>query len=246
MSSVALLHLHRVDARAASKALDQALVEWKYKRQETIQVPASGPANMEPPLDRGVGHLCYLLGPERGNWLTIIQAFAERDDAPFLADLSNRLSQELQTHSLAILLHEGDVLFYNLDYRGTPRDGYTSNPQFMADHILTDPEVLQHRHMPKAFTPLLPKHIKIEKLIELLNDGWWQAYDAKQLDETGDPINENAIVDEEERLSTFGGLLQLNGPAGYPFGNWRTTTHIDWKHYAVIYYQAKGRALSLV
>lgn len=116
----------------------------------------------------------------------------------------------------------------------------------MADHILTDPEVLQHRHMPKAFTPLLPKHIKIEKLIELLNDGWWQAYDAKQLDETGDPINENAIVDEEERLSTFGGLLQLNGPAGYPFGNWRTTTHIDWKHYAVIYYQAKGRALSLV
>lgn len=245
MSSVSLLHVHRTEARTVAKALDQALVEWKYKRSEIKPVPIGGPGTLEPVLDRGVGYLCYLLSPERGNWTTLIQAFEERDDAPFLADLSNRLSEQLQTHCLAVLLHEDDVLYYNLDYRGTPRDGYNSNPQMLADHVLSDAEVLQHRHMPKAFTPLLPKHIKMEKLVDLLNAGWWQAYDAKELDETGDLIHEHAMVDEEDRLNTLGGLLQLNGSAGYPFTNWSTTTHIDWKQYTAIYYQAKGRALTM-
>jgi hypothetical protein len=115
-----------------------------------------------------------------------------------------------------MLLHEGDVLFYNLDYRGTPRDGYTSNPQFFAEELLSDQDVVRHRHMPKAFTPLLPKHIKMEKLLQVLNAGWWQAYDSKQLDETGDPLSEEALVDEEERLTTLGGLLQLNGDCRLP------------------------------
>jgi hypothetical protein len=137
------------------------------------------------------------------------------------------------------------VLYYNLDYRGTPRDGYSSNPQHLAEHPLSEQEILHHRHQPKAFTPLLPKHIKMEKLIDLLNEGWWQACDRKQLDETGEPLDEHCIVDEEERLATFGGLLQLNGPAGYPFCHWRTTTHIDWKQYQVMYYQAKGRVLPM-
>lgn len=243
MLSVALIHVHRVTQQALAKALDQALVEWKYRRVGSVAVPLKGPGEIADTLDRGVGHLTYLISPERGNWTTVIQTFADRDDAPFLADISNRLSQQLQTHSLAILLLEGEVLFYNLDYRGTPRDGYSSNPQHLAEQPLTEQEIVNQRHQPKAFTPLLPKHIKMEKLIDLLNEGWWQAFDAKQLDETGDPLDENCVVDEEGRLSTLGGLLQLNGPAGYPFAHWRTTTHIDWKQYQALYYQAKGRAL---
>ncbi len=243
--TVALIHVHRVSQQALAKALDQVLVEWKYRRVEAVPVPAAGLSGIQENIDRGVGHLCYLLSPERGNWTTIIQTFAERDDAPFLADLANRLSQQLQTHTLAILLHDEGVLFYNLDYRGTPRDGYTSNPQHFADQKLTESEAQQHRHMPKAFTPLLPKHIKIEKLTDLLNGGWWQAFDKKQLDEEGEPLDEELVVDEEERLAIFGGLLQLNGSAGYPFGQWRTTTMIDWRHYQLLQYQAKGRALTM-
>jgi hypothetical protein len=246
MPSVALLHLHQVSQQAAVKALDQALVEWKYQRKHVTPVPVEGPLKLERPLDPGPSHLAYLLSPRQGNWTTIIQAFEERDDAPFLADLSNRLSQQLQTHSLAILLHEGDILFYNLDYRGTPRDGYTSNPQFFADELLSEAEVLRHRHMPKAFTPLLPKTIKMERLVALLNAGWWHAFDAKQLDETGDPHHEDALVDEEERLTTLGGLLQLNGPAGYPFTRWRSSTSIIWKGWQAAYYQARGRTLQMV
>lgn len=245
MSTVALLHLHQVTQQVAGKALDQVLQEWKYQRKQTVPMPAEGPGKLERPLDPGPSHLSYLLSPRQGNWTTVIQAFAERDDAPFLADLSNRLSQQLQTHSLAMLLHEGDVLFYNLDYRGTPRDGYTSNPQFFAEELLSDQDVVRHRHMPKAFTPLLPKQIKMEKLLQVLNAGWWQAYDSKQLDETGDPLNEDALVDEEERLTTLGGMLQLNGAAGYPFTRWRTTTLIQWKPWQAIYYQAKVRALQM-
>src|SRR4029079_13405938 len=108
---------------------------------------------------------------------------------PFLADVSNRLSDRLETHSLAFLLHDSMVLFYNLDYRGTARDGYNSNPQFFADARLADDEVLHQRHQPKAFTPLLPKDVRIDKFLDLLNVGWWSAYDAKQLDEMGEPLN---------------------------------------------------------
>ena len=245
MSSVALIHINRASQHEVAKALDKVLTEWKYRRCDTAPMPASGPRALAIPAERGVGHLCYLLGPQRGNWTTLIQAFEERDDAPFLADLSNRLSQQLQNHALAILLHEEGVLYYNLDYRGTPRDGYCSNPRHFADHNLTDEEALNQRHQPKAFTPLLPKHIKIEKLMELLNTGWWQAYDDKKLDETGEPLDEHALMDEEERLAIFGGLLQLNGHAGYPFAHWPTTTMIDWKPWQAIYYQAKGRTLPM-
>lgn len=244
--TIALIHVHRVSQHHLAKALDQVLQEWKYRRAEVIPVPIKGPQELADKLDRGVGHLCYLLGPERGNWTTLIQPFTDRDDAPFLADISNRLSQQLQTHSLAILLLESDVLYYNLDYRGTPRDGYCSNPQHGHDERLSELEVLNQRHQPKAFTPLLPKHIQIEKLMALLNEGWWQACDAKQLDDSGEPLDENCVVDEEERLATLGSLLQLNGPAGYPFGHWRTTTHIEWKSWQALYYQAKGRTLQMV
>lgn len=246
MSTIALLHLHQVSQPATARALDQALGEWKYQRKATVPLTDAGPAALDKPLDPGVGHLAYLLSPRLGNWTTIIQPFEDRDDAPFLADISNRLSNLLQTHSLALLLHEGEVLFYNLDYRGTPRDGYTSNPQHFADQLLTDAEVTRHRHMPKAFTPLLPKTIKMDKFQALLNAGWWQAFDAKQLDETGDLLHEDALIDEEERLTTLGGMLQLNGPAGYPFARWRTSTSIPWKTWQALYYQARGRSLQMV
>ncbi|HMO35769.1 MAG TPA: hypothetical protein PKA06_06990 [Gemmatales bacterium] len=245
MPSVALLHVHQVSQQSLAKALDQVLVEWKYQRKLILNVPADGPAKLERPLDPGPSHVCYLIGPRNGNWTTLIQAFEERDDAPFLADLSNRLSQQLQTHSLAILLLDGDILFYNLDYRGTPRDGYSSNPQFFADERLSDQDALRHRHMPKAFTPLLPKTIQMERLMELLNVGWWKAYDTGQLDETGDPLYEDALVDEEERLAQLGAMLQLNGLGGYPFSRWRSTTLIDWKVWKAVYYQAKARTLPI-
>ncbi|HQR42936.1 MAG TPA: hypothetical protein PLX97_09635, partial [Gemmatales bacterium] len=118
--------------------------------------------------------------------------------------------------------------------------------QHFADQLLTDAEVTRHRHMPKAFTPLLPKTIKMDKFQALLNAGWWQAFDAKQLDETGDLLHEDALIDEEERLTTLGGMLQLNGPAGYPFARWRTSTSIPWKTWQALYYQARGRSLQMV
>jgi hypothetical protein len=246
MSNIALLHLHQVSQPAVAKALDQALGEWKYQRKALVNLSEAGPGKVDRPLDPGLGHLAYLLSPRQGNWTTLVQPFEDRDDAPFLADLSNRLSNLLQTHSLAILLHEGDVLFYNLDYRGTPRDGYTSNPQYFADQRLADPDVIRQRHMPKAFTPLLPKTIKMDKFQQLLDAGWWHAFDTRQLDDTGDLLHEDALVDEEERLTALGGMLQLNGPAGYPYVRWRTSTAIHWKGWQALYYQARGRSLQMI
>jgi len=244
--SVALIHLHRVEQPAALKALDQVLLGWKYQRQESAPVPSGGPRDLPRKLDPGPGFACYLVGPRRGEWLTVIQAFEDREDAPFLADVANQLSERLQTHALAFLLHDSMVFFYNLDYRGAPRDGYNSNPQFLADAVLTDAEVLRQRHQPKAFTPILPKAVKIDKLIDLLHAGWWRAYDNRDLDETGEPTNDDALVDEEERATAVGNLLQLNGPAGYPFTRWRTTTAIEWPAFQVVYYQARGRPLTVV
>lgn len=246
MSSVALLHLHRIEQKAVAKALSTVLAEWKFKYTHSGPVPVDGPTAMSTHLDKGVGYLCYLLSPRQGNWTTLIQPFADRDDTPFLADVANRLSQQLQTHALALLLHEGDVLFYNLDYRGTPRDGYCSNPQHLADHRLNDKEVLNQRHQPKAFTPLLPRNVSIEQLQKMLQAGWWQAFDGKQLDEAGELVNDEDMVDEEDRMTALGNLLQLNGNAGYPFVHWRTTKLIDWKRYQALYYSARGRSLTVV
>jgi hypothetical protein len=244
--SVALIHLHRVEQLAVLKALDKVLTEWKYHRKDVVAVPERGPRELPQKTDGVPGQICYLVGPRRANWLTVIQTFEDREDAPFLADVSNRLSERLEAHSLAFLLHDSMVFFYNLDYRGAPRDGYNSNPQFFADARLSDAEVLHQRHQPKAFTPLLPKDVKIDQVIDMLNVGWWTAYDAKQLDETGEPINEEALVDEEERATALGNLLQLNGTAGYPFTRWRTTNLIDWQAFKAVYYHAKGRALPIV
>lgn len=246
MSSVALIHLHRVEQKAAAKALSTVLAEWKFKYTHSGPIPPDGPGAMPSHLDKGVGYLCYLLGPRQGNWTTLIQPFADREDTPFLADVANRLSQQLQTHSLALLLHEGDVLFYNLDYRGTPRDGYCSNPQHLADHRLDDKEVLNQRHQPKAFTPLLPRNVSIDQLQIMLQAGWWQAFDAKQLDEAGELLNEEDMIDEEERMNALGNFLQLNGNTGYPLAYWKTTKLIDWKRYQALYYSARGRTLTVV
>jgi hypothetical protein len=243
--TVALIHLYRVEPPAVLKALDRAVAEWKYQRKDVMPVPDGGPRELPYKLDTP-GQLCYLVGPVRGQWLTLIQAFEDRDDAPFLADVSNRLSDRLQTHALAFLLHDSTVLFYNLDYRGTPRDGYNSNPQFFADARLSDDEVLHQRHQPKAFTPILRREVTIDQLIGILNAGWWHAHDTKQLDETGEPVTDEALIDEEERLTAIGNLLQLNGPAGYPFTRWRTTTALEWPSYKAVFYQSKARALPVL
>ena len=51
-----------------------------------------------------------------------------------------------------------------------------------------------------------------------------------------------ALVDEE-RATALGNLMQLNGPAGYPFTRSRTADHITWPEFKALYYQAKGRSL---
>jgi hypothetical protein len=244
--SVALIHLHRVETTAVRKGLDHALKEWKYSSADVIPVPTDGPLALEKLAKLKSNQICYLIGPRREQWTTVIQAFEDREHTPFLADLSNRLSERLQTHSLAVLLHEGMVLFYNLDYRGTPRDGYTSHPTFLTDKKLSDAEILKERHQPKAFTPLLPKGTRIEIIGELLNAGWWHAYDSKQLDETGEPQHYDALIEEVERLSKFGGLLQLNGKAGYPFAHWQTTKLVDWTEFIAVFYETRNKELPLV
>jgi hypothetical protein len=244
--SVALIHVHRVESTAVRKALDQALKEWKHSRTESIPVPPNGPLALEKVTSLKSNQICYLIGARCEQWTTVIQAFEDRECTPFLADLSNRLSERLQTHSLAVLLHEGMILFYNLDYRGTPRDGYSSHPTSLTDKKLSDAEILKERHQPKAFTPLLPKEIKIDQLMELLNAGWWHAYDTKQLDETGEPQHEDALVEEDERLTKLGGMLQLNGKAGYPFAHWRTTKLVDWTRFVAVFYETKSKELPLV
>lgn len=244
--SVALIHVHRVESTAVRKALDQAVKEWRYTRLNTVPVSASGPLALEKVIKLKSNQIWYLIGPRCDQWTTVIQAFEDREHTPFLADLSNRLSECLQTHSLALLLHEGMVLFYNLDYRGTPRDGYTSHPTFLTDKEFSDEEIFKQRHQPKAFTPLLPKETKTESLTELLNAGWWHAYDTRQLDETGEPQHDDALIDEEDRLTRLGGLLQLNGKAGYPFAHWRTTKLVDWAKFVAVFYETKSKELPLL
>lgn len=243
-SSIALIHLHQVDSVPVGKALQPALAEWKFHRTTIEPVPASGPWDAIRRTEPAAGKLLYLVGPKLGNWVTLIDPFVEKEDAPFLADLANRLSTRMATHSLALLLLQNETLFYNLDYRGSPRDGYCSNPEHLADHELSVEEVNDQRHQPKSFTPLLPKTTTMDALSQLLETGWWADFDRGQLEDEEREFE--TTLTETDRLNQLGNLLQLTGKVKYNLANWRTNQEMNWKNYTMHFYSAKGRSLSVI
>jgi hypothetical protein len=115
----------------------------------------------------------YLVSNLQGCWLTIIESV----QGIHIADLGQQLSKSLGTYALALVVHDDDLLFYNLEHRGISLDGYNSCPQYFENERLEEDKVEEQRHSVTPFTPLLPPGVTIGDLHSLLNRGWWNAHD---------------------------------------------------------------------
>ena len=190
------------------------------------------PIDSSPP-EAGESELLYLVSPRMGKWTTIIEAHFVANSEPPTATLSRSISKELRTYALSLIVHDDDILFYNLSRDGKDVDGYNSNPQYFEEEPLEEDSILQQLHAPAPFIPLLPTGVPLEAFEEILSKGWWKSYLDGTLDNDGlAPEDEPSYVFEHERMIDIGNLLQLHGrPTDYPFAAWHRNKAIAWSTY---------------
>jgi hypothetical protein len=164
----------------------------------------------------------YLITQPHGEWTTIIELNVKIANPFYLYALTNSLSKRLDTYALSFHLHDDDVLFYNLDKQGESIDGYNSNCQYFLTEKIVRAEILAQRHTPQAFQFIMPVTKNIDGLNEILNEGYWSAFDNGDLDEDGVPNDDKYFIDEEERFVRVGKYLEIFSKDNYPFANWHS------------------------
>jgi hypothetical protein len=219
-----VIHIRDANAEAACEALCETVPAWKFRLSEHRSATAA-------PRDPSADGLLYIVSPLRGSWSTILQGHFAVQDAPWLPDLARSLSNLLATYTLALMVHDDDVLYYNLCRAGIDLDGYNSNPQYFETERLSEDSIVEQRHDPTPFVPLLPEGVNLANLQSILERGWWSAYDDGRVDTDGvQPDDEPGFVFEGERMIEIGNLLHLHGRTdGYPFAGWADDQSIEWR-----------------
>ena len=165
--------------------------------------------------------LFYLVTQPYGDWTTVVELNVNIDNPFYLYDLTNKLSEQLNTYVLSFHLHDDDVLYYNLDKKGESLDGYTSDFQYFHSEPVAKEDILAQRHSPEHFLPILPKSKTVEGLNNILIEGMWSAFYNEKLDEQGCPIDDDEYyVDEQDRFERVGKYLELFSQDEYPFADW--------------------------
>jgi hypothetical protein len=162
----------------------------------------------------------YLITERYNEWTTIIELNVNLEEPFYLYELVNELSAQLDTYALSFHLHDDDVLFYNLEYKGESLDGYNSMPQYFEKDPLPKNEIISQRHDTRKFSQILPNNKSIDGLTEILDRGYWQAFDNKDLDEDGIPNDEKYDIIEEDRLREIGRYLEIYTADNFPYANW--------------------------
>ncbi len=231
-----MIHLRGVEQDAAIRALQGILNGLGLVVSDRRSLPADGPGSatwFTHAADEGPVYL--IGGVDNGGWLPIIEGSFAAPGTPHLSEVSQQLSAKLGCFALCLVVHDDDVLFYNLDHGGRSLDGYNSNPQYFEEERLAPDAVEEQRHQPEAFAPLLPQGVSLEQLEAVLNRGWWNAHDNSGLDEDGVPIDDDDFVDEGDRMQELGALLQLGGRgAEYPYAEWLESAGVRWEEFTAI------------
>ena len=236
-----VFHVRDIELETFVPCFHRCLAAAGFVAHDSLAVPPSGPGALPDYDDASSAGPCYLASPLSGHWLTVIEEHVPVEGAPWLADLANRLSSELSCYVLALMVHDDDVFYYNLEHDGRPLDGYNSCPQYFEQRRLPDSEVESQRHTPEAFELLLPPGHTVDKLRALLNRGWWNSYDAGKLDADGVATEEaDGFASEGDRMTAFGTLLQLHGfPGDYPYAAWAQSQNIPWATFLALRYRSR-------
>src|SRR5262245_419715 len=238
-----VLHVRDKQREDVLPALGAILRDAGFSRAETLPISAEGPFAL-PDHDKAVAAgPYYLVSPLKGRWLTVIEAhFAlHSQGVPHLSDLGNRLSATLSCYCLALVVHDDDLFFYNLDRDGKSLDGYNSCPRYFEQERLPDAQIEEQRHAPEPFQPLLPSGHLLDEVRTLLSRGWWNAFDSGTLDETGVVRDdEEGFVFEGDRMTAFGTMLELHGDQGeYPYSAWGEAVGIAWPEFIAVRYRKR-------
>lgn len=232
-----VLHVRGVEREKFLPALDKILKKSRFKRSETIPIGAKGPNDLPGHDQAGNTGPYYFVSPLIGDWLTLIEAHFALEGAPQLAELGKQISRDLSTYALALIVHDDDVLFYNLEHNGDSLDGYNSCPDYFGLEDDSDEPIEEQRHQPDAFAPLVSSPQTLSDLKVLLNRGWWNEHDGKKPEEDGSGADdEEGFVFEGERMTTIGTLLNLHGsPGEYPYAAWgEPSSKIAWPTFVAI------------
>jgi hypothetical protein len=222
-----MLHVFDVDQTDVEKALGSILSKNGFFH---LRVSPVDGANIGPQVEASSAP-AYIIGPKLGRWVPVIDIHAE----PWPSVICTELSLACSSHVLCIMVHDDDVMLYNLDRNGDSQDGYNSNPQYFENYRVPESEIQSQRHTPEPFSYLIPEGKNVEDLLTILNAGWWQAHDNGRLDDDGVMSDEDwdscPYQDEGERMTTFCSYLELAGGSDYPFTYWRDNGTINWQDY---------------
>jgi hypothetical protein len=151
-----VLHVRATARDKVLLVMDSVLRDARFSRADTMPIPPEGVMaipNHNKSISSGP---YYLVSPQKGDWLTIIEAHFAVNGAPNLADLGNRISAVLACYTLALIAHDDDLLLYNLDHEGEALDGYNSYPQYFERTRLSDEQVEEQRPQSRALFKACP------------------------------------------------------------------------------------------
>lgn len=183
----------------------------------------------------------FIICAKLGKWVPIIML----GDKPYIGGLCNQLSNIIKSYVLAVIVHDDDVMLYNLDKDGQSLDGYNSNPQYFYEERISEKESESQRHTPNVFEPLVPPGKSLNQLEDILNKGWWQAHDNNRLDENGVMKEEDyenyPYTFESNRMVDIGKFFELAGSKdAYLFVDWLENKNINWKDSIFLKYEKKS------
>ena len=240
-----VIHIRTPEPQGLRGALDAVLLEHGFRPHLVVFVPPAGPTAIAEFEAVRSNHPSYLLSTGGATWLTVIEASFAVEGTPWLSELAVELGKRLDAYTLSLMVHDDDVLFYNLDRAGQPLDGYNSSPQYFEKERLAEGEIEGQRHTPTAFRPLVADEGSLRRLQEVLDRGWWRAHDSGQLDDEGVPTDDDSfpLGSEGERMAEVGDILGIPGDVTpYPYAEWLTSTAITWPAFELVAYAPKREA----
>jgi len=234
-----VIHVHSEGAVRLREALDAEMAERGFGPANVIAVPPGGIDSVRGGHALTADHPSYLVSRGGAPWLTIIEASFAVHGTPWLGELATALSARLHTHTLVMMVHDDDLLLYNLDRDGEALDGYNSCPQYFEKERLSNAEIEDQRHTPEVFRPFLESDAALDEVRELLDRGYWRAYDEGRLDADGVASDVFPFDSEGDRMTELGTLLGIpSRGVRYPFAAWRGSEEIGWSDFELVVYQA--------
>jgi hypothetical protein len=130
---------------------------------DSVHVLSENTIDVQKYIEHNIGQYgCYIAPPING-WTTI---FLMSDDS----NLCCGMSKQLKTLVFEIKLHDDDIFYYSCYYLGDEIDAFDSAPGSLSDDDISLSEKERLKGFPQKWTNLLPFHIDIQSVNDILEE----------------------------------------------------------------------------